>query len=99
MDVMIKDIELSTGAVASCWISDLCEIRPLENYARLRLLGYKDAASYEAGKPPMGNIQQDINLPDVANYENAWQDVAMLLLTNGEFVGGSIGNVTKYVSE
>lgn len=95
MNVMVKDIELETGAVAGCWISDLCEIRPLENYARIRLLGFKDIAAYEAGKPPMGNLQQDIALSDVANYEAVWQDVAMILLTNGDFAGGSIGNATK----
>lgn len=85
-----KTIETESGFVAECWSATGIWIDIKANCAVITLEGYKDFASKEAGKTPIGKKDVTINdLTQVLSYAGVHTEVVDIILNSEIFSGAT----------
>ncbi len=86
-----KTIVLDSGIEVSFWIAEIVFGDVLNNNGNITLRGWKDVDAYKTGKASV-TIRNAVlkNFSTLENYTAFWSSVATELLTNTEFVGGTL---------
>lgn len=90
MKVITKNIENESGVNVGCWVAVDGRYSLQQNKGMIQLDGYKDVASYQAGKNPCDCKTVSFALSDITAFETIWQEIATKLITTGDLSGGSI---------
>lgn len=83
-------VQDSAGHENLCWVAVSGGFDLASNNASIWLQGYKDKDAFLAGMKPADSKMISVKLSDLLSFEAVWGELAMKLVSEGTFEGGTI---------
>lgn len=80
-----------------CWVAANGSFALKEDDAYVTLYGYKDVTSFLSGAQPADNKKVHVALSSLQTFEAVWSELALRLISEGTFEGGTIKDTEETI--